>query len=207
MFCCQEEKVIAKKTDEIITEQPKETPVMDPVEVSDSSPKNTDIPETEPPLETAIEKWIETIWLYTPTSLIPEKLPSHRILLAPQQTDTIPKKAEYPLHAQALVDIPLEIDILSSFTPTLCPLSINVKNILGASRTFTEVSALHLACFRGNVDFVQWYLAQYSPDLTQVCITWSEAMKEERKWSVMDCAVASGNYEVEELIRDQNRKE
>jgi hypothetical protein len=61
------------------------------------------------------------------------------------------------------------------------------------------------ACFRGNTEFVKWYIAHFEPEVNQICITWSDTMEAERKWSITDCAVASGNYYVEDLIRDLGR--
>jgi ankyrin repeat protein len=215
MFCCQVEKEPAKK-EEVVTEQPKEGPTVNVTNVANvvpnEAPKETISPsetievETEnvPSQGNIVQEWIQRVWGYEGSSLLPEKCPSHRVLLCPQapESATCPVEAEYLYHAIALVPAA----DYTGLTPSMetCPLSIKVKNTLGSYRFFSEATPLHLACFIGNMEYAT-FLLQFPVDIQQVCVTWSETMEAERKWSVMDCAIASGNVLLEDLIRDSTR--
>jgi hypothetical protein len=212
MFCCQVEKEPAKK-EEVVTEQPKEGPTVNVPNVEPlEAPKETISPtetieidtENVPSEDNVEQEWIKRVWEYSGSSLIPEKCPSHRILVCPQapESPTCPLEAEYLYHAIALVPS----GDYAGLTPSLltCPLSIKVKNTLGSYRFFTDATPLHLACFIGNIEYVT-FLLQFPIDIQQLCVTWSETMEAERKWSIMDCAIASGNVLVEDLIRDSTR--
>jgi hypothetical protein len=73
--------------------------------------------------DSELQKWIKMIWQYNEYSLAPERFPTHRILLSPQHPvlERSPVHAEYPLHSQALVDIPINTEILSSFESSTIP--------------------------------------------------------------------------------------
>lgn len=125
-------------------------------------------------------------------------------------------KIRFPLHALALsnsddvdyiVDIAMKIP-RSEFKDHFSPKndlknlnrSIKVTNKLGAARYFHSGLPLHVAAFAGNVKVCRLLIAK-TKNVDYKCLAKTGTDRTSYQyWSIRDCAYASGNIKVRELI-------
>ncbi|KAI8891874.1 hypothetical protein BC833DRAFT_654093 [Globomyces pollinis-pini] len=132
-----------------------------------------------------------------PKEFIEPTYPLHAIIVSgiEQKSDLLTrgKNLGYDVNGQLQLN---DSDNVSQFTK-----SISVRNAIGTKRFFATGSPLHFAAYSGNLEVCQ-LLLKWGATSDGVAFTSSSSnsFSTSGSWSVVDCANASGNWEVQELF-------